>query len=209
MINIDVRPITFSEPFQILAQDDLNVAFQIHVVLRVQPGTVQSVVEAYSADQWYDRYVKEPFRSFARQAIQAYASHELKAQRPAIAEQIQVNLAAYLDGSPFEIINLSIGNIDYPDVVAQAVEEKLAAMQLLQQKETQKEIAQKDAEIRIEEAKGIAQAQEIINTTLTENYLQHEAINAQRAMANSPNHTTVYIPVGSNGIPIVYTTSGK
>jgi len=208
-INIDVRPTTFSEPFQILAQDDLNVAFQIHVVLRVQPGTVQSVVERYSADQWYDRYVKEPFRSFARQAIQAYASHELKTQRPTIAEQIQANLAAYLEGSPFEIINLSIGNIDYPNVVAEAVEKKLAAMQLLQEKETQKEIAQKDAEIRIEEAKGIARAQEIINATLTENYLQHEAINAQRAMANSPNHTTVYIPVGSNGIPIVYTTSGK
>ena len=208
-INIDVRPTTFSEPFQILAQDDLNVAFQIHAVLRVQPGSVQSVVEAYSADQWYDRYVKEPFRSFARQAIQAYASHELKAQRPAISEQIQVNLTAYLEGSPFEIINLSIGNIDYPDVVAQAVEKKLAALQLLQQKETQKEIAQKDAEIRIEEAKGIAQAQEIINATLTENYLQHEAINAQRAMANSPNHTTVYIPVGSNGIPVVHTTNGQ
>lgn len=208
-INIDVRPTTFSEPFQILAQDDLNVAFQIHVVLRVQAGTVQSVVEAYSADQWYARYVKEPFRAFARQAIQAYASHELKAQRPIIAEQIQVNLATYLEGSPFEIINLSIGNIDYPDVVAQAVEKKLAALQLLQQKETQKEIAQKDAEIRIEEAKGIAQAQEIINATLTENYLQHEAINAQKTMANSPNHTTVYIPVGSNGIPIVYTTSSR
>ncbi len=208
-INIDVRPITFSEPFQILAQDDLNVSFQIHVVLQVQPGTVQSVVERYSADQWYDRYVKEPFRSFARQAIQAYASHELKTQRPTIAEQIQANLAAYLEGSPFEIINLSIGNIDYPAGVAKAVEKKLAAMQLLQEKETQKEIAQKDAEIRIEEAKGIAQAQEIINATLTENYLQHEAINAQKTMANSPNHTTVYIPVGSNGIPIVYTAGGE
>ena len=208
-INIDVRPTTFSEPFQILAQDDLNVSFQIHVVLHVQPGTVQSVVERYSADQWYDRYVKEPFRSFARQAIQAYASHELKTERPAISEQIQANLAAYLEGSPFEIINLSIGNIDYPDVVAQAVENKLATMQLLQEKETQKEIAQKDAEIRIEEAKGIAQAQEIINATLTENYLQHETINAQKTMANSPNHTTVYIPVGSNGIPIVYTASGR
>jgi regulator of protease activity HflC (stomatin/prohibitin superfamily) len=166
-------------------------------------------VEKYSADQWYDRYVKEPFRSFARQAIQAYASHELKTERPAISEQIQTNLAAYLEESPFEIINLSIGNIDYPDVVAKAVEKKLAAMQLLQEKETQKEIAQKDAEIRIEEAKGIAQAQEIINATLTENYLQHEAINAQKTMANSPNHTTVYIPVGSNGIPIVYTAGGE
>lgn len=158
---------------------------------------------------WYDRYVKEPFRSFARQSIQAFSSHQLKTERPAIAEQIQANLAAYLEGSPFEIINLSIGNIDYPDVVTKAVKKKLAAMQLLQEKETQKEIAQKDADMRIEEAKGIAQAQEIINATLTENYLQHEAINAQKTMANSPNHTTVYIPVGSNSIPIVYTASSR
>ena len=62
-----------------------------------------------------------------------------------------------------------------------------------------------DAEIKIEEAKGIAQAQKIINETLTTNYLQHEAIKAQEKMAGSPNHTTVYIPVGANGMPVVYT----
>nr|WP_248694165.1 hypothetical protein [Pseudoalteromonas piscicida] len=96
-----------------------------------------------------------------------------------------------------------IGNINYPDIVANAVEKKLAAQQLLAEKETQKAIAKKDAEIRIEEAKGIAEAQKIINATLTANYLQHEAINAQLKMAESPNHTTVYIPVGTNGIPLV------
>ena len=69
---------------------------------------------------------------------------------------------------------------------------------------TQKAIARKDAEIRIEEAKGIAEAQRIINATLTRNYLQHEAINAQLEMAQSPNHTTVYIPAGANGIPLVH-----
>ena len=78
------------------------------------------------------------------------------------------------------------------------------AQQLLEEKDTQKKIAQRDAEIRIEEAKGIAEAQRIINSTLTENYLQHEAINAQLRMAESPNHTTVYIPVGTNGIPLVH-----
>ncbi len=71
--------------------------------------------------------------------------------------------------------------------------------------EVQKQIAQKNAQIKIEEAKGIAEAQKIINKTLTTNYLQHEAIMAQQKMANSPNHTTVYIPVGTNGMPIVYT----
>ena len=70
---------------------------------------------------------------------------------------------------------------------------------------TQKDIAKKDAEIKIEEAKGIAEAQRIINSTLTANYLQHEAIQTQLVMANSPNHTTVYIPSGPNGIPFVKT----
>ena len=97
-----------------------------------------------------------------------------------------------------------VGNIDYPEIVAKAVEKKLAAKQLLEEKETQKQIAQRDAEIRIEEAKGIAEAQKIINATLTPNYLQHESVQAQLKMAESPNHTTVYIPVGSNGIPLVY-----
>jgi hypothetical protein len=61
------------------------------------------------------------------------------------------------------------------------------------------------AAIRVAEAHGIAQAQEIINATLTDRYLQHEAIQAQMRMAGSPNHTQIYIPVGNNGIPLVKT----
>lgn len=66
-------------------------------------------------------------------------------------------------------------------------------------------VEQQKAEIKVVEAKGIAQAQEIINATLTDKYLQHEAIMAQEKMADSPNHTTIYIPSGQNGIPLVKT----
>jgi hypothetical protein len=37
-------------------------------------------------------------------------------------------------------------------------------------------------------------------------YIQHEAIESQKAMANSPNHTVVYIPVGPIGGPIAETS---
>lgn len=63
----------------------------------------------------------------------------------------------------------------------------------------------KKAEIRVAEARGIAQAQQIINATLTDKYLMHEAIKAQERMAGSPNHTQIYIPVGQGGIPIIKT----
>lgn len=71
------------------------------------------------------------------------------------------------------------------------------------------QVESQKADIRIAQAKGIAESQRIINATLTDRYLQHEAIEAQLSMANSPNHTTVYIPSGNNGIPIVRTEGGE
>jgi len=209
-INIDIRPSTYTEHYKILAKDDLNVSFNFHSVIAVTEGKVEGVVQNYGAENWYVRFVKEPFRTFVRSEVQKYTSREIKASRDIIAKKVEEKLTVHLEGSPFRLVSLVVGDINYPDIVAQAVEKKLAAQQLLEEKTVQKEIARKDAEIKIEEAKGIAEAQKIINETLTANYLQHEAISAQREMANSPNHTTVYIPVGANGMPLVFTpTKGK
>lgn len=206
VVNIDVRPQTYTEAFQILARDDLNVAFQVHVVLSIEPGHVEEVVVRLGSEEWYARVVKEPFRTLVRRSVQSHDSRAIKALRSEIADEVRIGLAQHLADTPFRVRSLVVGNIDYPEVVAKAVEKKLASLQLLEEKATQKEIAMRDAEIRVEEAKGIAEAQRIINTTLTENYLQHEAIGAQLEMASSPNHTTVYIPVGNNGLPLVHMT---
>jgi regulator of protease activity HflC (stomatin/prohibitin superfamily) len=140
-----------------------------------------------------------------RRSVQSHESRDIKALRVEIADEVRSGLQDYFADTPFRVVSLVVGNIDYPEVVAQAVEKKLAALQLLEEKTTVREIAKRDAEIRIEEAKGIAEAQRIINATLTPYYLQHEAIGAQLEMAQAPNHTTVYIPVGANGIPLVQT----
>jgi regulator of protease activity HflC (stomatin/prohibitin superfamily) len=201
--NVDFRPQTYSESFKILAKDELNISFRFQTIIKVKPGTIKSVVEDYAGSHFYPRYIKEPLRAMVRKNVQSLESREVKDKRTEIANSVKEELSDYLSGTPFVIISCVVGNIDYPKVVTEAVEKKLAAKQLLDEKETQRQIARKDAEIRIEEAKGIAAAQKIINSTLTLNYLQHEAINAQLKMASSPNHTTVYIPSGANGIPLV------
>jgi hypothetical protein len=205
IVNIDVRPQTYTESFKILARDDLNVSFQVHAVLAIEPGNVEDVVIRLGSDQWYGRVVKEPFRTLVRSSVQSRDSREIKALRAEIAAEVRSGLTEQLADTPFRLRSLVVGNIDYPAVVTEAVEKKLASRQLLEEKSTQREIAMRDAEIRIEEAKGIAEAQRIINATLTPYYLQHEAIGAQLEMASSPNHTTVYIPVGNNGLPLVHT----
>lgn len=203
--NVDFRPQTYAETFNILAKDELNISFRFQTIIKVKPDTIRTVVEEYAGEKFYPRYIKEPLRAMVRKNVQTLESRQVKEKRTEIAEAVMVELKEYLSSTPFIAVSGVVGNIDYPEVVTKAVEKKLAAKQLLDEKETQREIAKKDAEIRIEEAKGIAEAQRIINSTLTQNYLQHEAINAQLKMASSPNHTTVYIPSGNNGIPLVKT----
>lgn len=60
-----------------------------------------------------------------------------------------------------------------------------------------------EARKRVAEAVGIKKAQVEINKTLTPLYVQHEYVQALEKTAQSPSHTTTFIPTGANGIPIV------
>lgn len=88
---------------------------------------------------------------------------------------------------------------------------KVTAIQIQVAQQQAKVVAAQDATVqakadqRLIEAKGIRNAQDEISATLTDKYLQHEAIQAQEKLANSPNHTTIYIPSGQNGLPLVGT----
>ena len=76
---------------------------------------------------------------------------------------------------------------------------------LVEQAKAEKESAKLLAEAEVERARGIAESMKIISDNLKGNpeYLQYWAIQAQIKMSESPNHTTVYIPVGDNGIPLI------
>ncbi len=69
-------------------------------------------------------------------------------------------------------------------------------------------VAQQQAEIRHEEAKGVRLAQDEINKTLTPLYVQHEMVQALKDIAASgKNNSVVYLPSGANGVPLVATVN--
>jgi regulator of protease activity HflC (stomatin/prohibitin superfamily) len=201
--NIDFRWQTYSEKFMVMSADNLELSFNAHIVMRAKPGSVKEIVEVYGAGKWYMRTVKEPFRNAVYEAVAGYEALEAKDKRELIAERVVEKFNAYLKGKPFEVSSTVIGTINLPEQVANSQQLKIAKQTKLEQKGFEIDIAKKDKEIRIIEAEGIAASQKIINSTLTPQYLQHEAIKAQMDMANSPNHSTVYIPSGANGIPLI------
>ncbi len=220
VLNVSITPYTYNEEFigpdSVLSKDNLKISFRVHIVWKIKPEMVKDFVEKFStidddsnADSVvrvaYNNFLREPLRTFARDEVQQLDGMKIKDEISPIGRRIQERVLELAKGTPFEITSVVVGNIQYPEQVAEAVSRKLAATQEFEQKQIEIEIARRSKEIRVIEAEGIAQSMEIINTKLTSAYLQHEAIEAQKAMVGSPNHTTVYIPVGPMGVPVVGT----
>lgn len=70
-------------------------------------------------------------------------------------------------------------------------------------------IAKQQAEIRKQNAIGVREAQDEIAKTLTPLYVQFEMTEALKEIAASgSNNTTVFIPSGPSGIPLIGNTLG-
>jgi regulator of protease activity HflC (stomatin/prohibitin superfamily) len=222
--NISVTPYTYTEEFvgdsAVMSRDNLKIGFRVHTVWRVDAARVPLFMERYSTTVdndtihrdpdavvkvAYANFVKEPLRTFALDEVQRRNGLEVKDALIAIGDATLARIRAYADGSPFIIDGVVVGNVQYPEEVANAVSRKLAATQELARKDTEIEIERKERTKREVQAQGIANAMEIIRGQLSAMYIQHEAIEAQKAMVGSPNHTVVYIPVGPMGVPITTT----
>jgi len=213
--NISVTPNTSTEHFvgpdAVLAKDNLRIEFRAHLLWKVEPENIKIFVEKYGETGYdpekmaYDNFIKEPFRTYTRDEVQKHNGLDIKDNIEAIGSAVQARILKLTQGTPFTIIGVVIGNIQYPQTVADSVANKLAATQVLEQTTIEIQTAKARAQIREAEAEGIAKATDTINQKLTPLYVQYEAIQAQAKMVNSPNHTEIYIPVGPMGVPVVGT----
>jgi regulator of protease activity HflC (stomatin/prohibitin superfamily) len=213
--NISVTPNTSTEHFvgpdAVLAKDNLRIEFRAHLLWKIDPENVKTFVEKYGEAGEnpervaYDNFIKEPFRTYTRDEVQKYDGLDIKENIDAIGSAVQDRILKLTHGTPFTIISVVIGNIQYPQTVADSVANKLAATQVLEQTTIEIQTAKAKALIREADAEGVAKAMDTINQKLTPLYVQYEAIQAQQKMVNSPNHTEVYIPVGPMGVPLVGT----
>jgi regulator of protease activity HflC (stomatin/prohibitin superfamily) len=218
-----VPPYTYTEEFvgdqAVLSRDNLKISVAVLTVWRVDEGRIPLFMERYSTTVTngstekspdaigktaYSHFVRELLRTFARDEVQRRNGLLVKEELVPIGEAVLKRIRDYAASNPFIVTSVVVGNVQYPAEVADAVARKLAATQELERKDTEIEIERKERTKREVQAAGIANAMQIIRG-LSELYVQHEAIEAQKMMVNSPNHTTVYIPVGPMGVPLTGT----
>jgi len=225
--NISVTPYTYSETFQkadaVLAKDKLPLVSNAHIVWRIRAdeASVRKFMEEFGgwdvasdpdeiAKQAYEQFIREPFRTVTRSILSAYNGLSVNESLPAISEAIEAEVKHRLEGSPFDVMSVVMGNASPPEEVVAAISEKVASEQRLQQRDIESAIALKNVEIerRNGEAAGArlsaeaterARAIAALSAVITPAYVQYlQAENIRGA-------ERVYVPMSAGGLPLVGT----
>jgi len=148
-------------------------------------------------------------RPAARNAIYDESSEvtlsEIMTDRDTLGADIYGSLIENVSGKGVIIDKVLVRRITPPKTVDDAIQAKLKAEQDLEAKEFLLEQAKKDAEIQVAKANGIAESQDIIQKKLTPLYVQYEAIQAYKGLAESNNTTFVIMPTSTEGagLPLI------
>jgi len=129
-------------------------------------------------------------------------------RREELAVQIQHNMQSELDRTDpdvFKITRVVVRAVVTDPSIEESIRAAVANQKKLEAMAVQTEIAKKEADIRITEARGIAESNRIISGSLTREYLQHEANQALLRFAEKGNTNTVVVPANMSISPLIST----
>ncbi len=196
------------------AADNLSLKdLDVTVFYRTAPEAIAELMVKYN-DSWIAgaeahmpayRMVYREARGSTYEAVAAIDSLELHRQREILQRSIVENLQTRLDEKDpgvFVVSRVVVRALNTDPSIEASIREAVQNQKRLEAKRIEVEIAQKDAEIEIERARGIAQANEIINASLTAEYLQHEVNLALQSFAENGG-STVVIPANMQGFDLI------
>jgi len=129
-------------------------------------------------------------------------------RREELASEIQKNMQTELDRTDpgvFKITRVVVRAVVTDPSIEESIRAAVANQKKLEAMAVQTEIAKKEADIRVTEARGIAESNRIISGSLTREYLQHEANQALLRFADKGNTNTVIVPSGMSVAPLINT----
>ncbi len=209
--NIDMRTRSYKEVFRLLTRDNLSVEFEVNTRISLRPGSVKEIVERWGGKRWYLWNVKEPSRTIVRRMVTQVSAIDIQLKTEMVRGRIRERLLTKYKKTPIRIESVDIGNIRFPKEVTQAIERKIGQQQELQRQEYLLAKTKKEAAIRVLEALKAAKQQMIISATLDPLYVQRQAIQVYRLLAQSPNKTILVLPNTSDGtgMPLVLSSAKR
>jgi regulator of protease activity HflC (stomatin/prohibitin superfamily) len=199
------------------AKDNLSLRdMDVTAYYRVVPGKIAEIITKYASqsarmeneDFWVPAYnlVFSVSRNIIYEEVARIDSLVVHTRRDDIGAEIKKNLQLELDKNDpgvFQVSRVILRSITTDPAIEESIRLAVSNQKKLEAMKVQVDIAQKEAEVKITEAKGIAESNHIINQSLTREYLQHEANLALLKFAEKGNTNTVVVPANMSVAPLI------
>ncbi|MGD8851668.1 MAG: SPFH domain-containing protein [Gammaproteobacteria bacterium] len=201
------------------AADNLSLRdMDVSVFYKAASGQISDLYVKYANAHQYDRESGSFFPAYrldyreARRAVyEAVAETDsltMHKKREQIGDSIKTRLQQTPDSNDpgvFEVTRVVIRSVLTDPSIEASIREAVANQKRLEAKQVMVEIERKNAEIEVIRAEGIANANNIINRTLTAEYLQHELNLTLQKFAESGANTIV-VPANMQGFDMILPT---
>ena len=205
IVDVDIRPIQYSEHFDIISAENAPVSFDAFLIANVIEGRSPELVSKYGPN-WYANNAKEAFRTFVREEVQKYPLFQLTTDpttrqklQDAIAKEVQTKLIEK-QGIPVRLNRVVVGSILPPKgVVEQTTQTIIQEQRKITMVEFQK--AEESRE-KAEKQRGIADRayRESLGLTAPE-FVDLRRIEVQKEIVqHSPSALTVIMGLERVGI---------
>ena len=193
------------------SKDGMAITIDLTTHYKVDKNQVSDIYRliAKNLKDLQEKIIYPTLRKTIRDSIATLDVKEVYSKRSELNQTIIKDAAKELLPKHIVIDKVLLRKITLPQEVEAEIQIKIRSQQQAEAMEYKKLVSQKEAEIKAIEAKGIAEAQKIINKTLTPLYIQHEAIQAYKQLAQSSNTTFILMPTSPKGagVPLIINTS--
>ncbi|PCI95017.1 MAG: peptidase [Flavobacteriales bacterium] len=147
--------------------------------------------------------LKPAIEASARSVFGRYTPEQLySSKRDIIQNEILEEVSKKVKSEYIIVNEVLVNDVTLPSKIKEAIEGKLKQEQESLEYEFKLQKAQKEAEKVMIEAKGKAEANRILNASLSANILKEKGIEATLELAKSPN-TKVVVVGGKDGLPLI------
>ena len=199
------------------AKDNLSLRdLDVTVYYRTKAASVADLYVKYASQHVKDEHTRVYYPAYAllvrlsRNVIyeetSRFDSLVMHTKREELANAVARGLQAELDKNDkavFTVTRVVIRQLTTDPAIEKTIQEAVAAQKQLETTKQRIAIAEAEAQVEVKKAEGIAKANQIINQSLTREYLQHESNMALHKFAEKGDTTTVVIPANMQTAPLI------
>lgn len=185
--------------------EQLNVTLEVAILYRLDGQRAPELYQRLGSEREIkNRIVLNAVRNGVRDAVATKSINEIfSPNRREVAIDMKAEIQAKA-GDRIDVLEVFVRDVQAPERVRQAIEEKLQREQNVAAERFQTDIIREQAQQQIEEAKGIAEAQKIISEGLTPEYLTFYYI---EQLGKLPAGSVIYVPT-EGGVPLMRNIGG-